>query len=103
VQAEKNTARVIAAKELVFNIGLSPVELLIELILRAARTQRCAGEGELVFGLTEHGGILSISECGVNRPFLPVLSPPGPGTRAGFSGIHALRGGQTRPACIQHL
>jgi hypothetical protein len=38
VQAEKNTARVIAAKEPVFIIGLSPVALLIELILRAART-----------------------------------------------------------------
>jgi hypothetical protein len=58
VQAEKNIARVIAVKERVFIIGLSPIELLIELILRAARTPRCAGEGELVFGLAEHGQIL---------------------------------------------
>jgi hypothetical protein len=28
------------------------------LLLRAARTPGCAGEGELVLGLTEHGGIL---------------------------------------------
>jgi hypothetical protein len=48
-------ARVITAREIVFTIGLSPVELLIELILRAARTQRCSGEEELIFGLTNHG------------------------------------------------
>jgi hypothetical protein len=48
---EVNIAKVITAKEIVFNIGLSPVELLIELILRVTRTQRCAGEGEFIFGL----------------------------------------------------
>jgi hypothetical protein len=53
-----NIAKVITAKEIVFNIGLSPVELLIGLILRAARIQRCAGEGELIFGLTSHGPML---------------------------------------------
>jgi hypothetical protein len=53
-----NIAKVITAKEIVFTIGLSPIELLIELILRAARTQRCAGEGELIFGLTNHGPML---------------------------------------------
>jgi hypothetical protein len=35
---EVNMAKVITAKEMVFNMGLFPVELLIELILRAART-----------------------------------------------------------------
>jgi hypothetical protein len=61
---EVNMAKIITAKEMVFtkemvfNIGLFPVELLIELILRAARTQRCAGEGELMFGFTNHGPML---------------------------------------------
>jgi hypothetical protein len=49
---EVNIAKVITAKEIAFNIGLSPIELLIELILRAARIQRCAGEGELIWGPT---------------------------------------------------
>jgi hypothetical protein len=61
---EVNMAKVITAKEMVFtkdrvfNIGLFPFDLLIELILRAARTQRCAGEGELIFGLTNHDPML---------------------------------------------
>lgn len=55
---EVNTAKIITAKEIVFTIGLSSIELLIGLILRAARTQRCAGEGELIFGLTNHGSML---------------------------------------------
>ena len=81
VPAEKNIARVIAAKELVLVIGLSPVELLLELILRAVRTQRCAGEGELVFDLTKHGENLSTPECGVNRQFSSLLSPLGQAPR----------------------
>jgi hypothetical protein len=32
------------------------------LLLRAARTQRCAGEGELAFGLTKHGGRIAGGE-----------------------------------------
>jgi hypothetical protein len=61
---EVNMAKVITAKEMaftkdrVFIMGLFPVELLIELILLAARTQRCAGEGELMFGFTNHGPML---------------------------------------------
>ena len=55
---EVNMAKVITAKEIVFNIGLSSVGLLIELILRAARTQRCADEGGLIIGLTNHGPML---------------------------------------------
>ncbi len=30
----------------------------VNLLLRAARTQRCAGEGELISELTKHGVIL---------------------------------------------
>jgi hypothetical protein len=32
------------------------------LLLRAAPTQRCAREGELVFGLTKHGGRIAGGE-----------------------------------------
>ena len=45
---EVNIAKVITAKEIVFTIGLSPIELLIGLILRAVRTQHCSSEGELI-------------------------------------------------------
>jgi hypothetical protein len=55
---EVNIAKVITAKEIAFNIDLSPIELLIELILRAARTQRCASEEEFVLGTTNHGPML---------------------------------------------
>ncbi|MGA2852702.1 MAG: hypothetical protein ABSE90_01020 [Verrucomicrobiota bacterium] len=67
---EVNMAKEITAKEMVFTkdmvfiIGLFPVELLIELILRAARTQCRAGEGELIFGLTNHGPMLPESSPG---------------------------------------
>jgi hypothetical protein len=37
------------------------------LLLRAARTQRCAGEGELVFGLTEHDATLPKRGRGCQR------------------------------------
>ena len=42
-----------------------------KLLLRAARTQRCAGEGELVFGLTKHAATLSTGGRGVKRCSLP--------------------------------
>ena len=80
---EVNIAKVIAAKEMVFtkeivfNIGLFPIELLVELILCAARTQPCAGGGELIFGLTNHG---------------PMLPQPSPGCQyAVFGGFGRLR------------
>jgi hypothetical protein len=71
VQAEKNIARVIAAKEPVFIIELSPFELLTELTLRAAHTQRSAGEEELVFILTKHGEILSTLNAASTGSFCP--------------------------------
>ena len=47
---------------------------LIEIAFRApARTERCAGEGELIFGLTKHGATLPTPERGVNRQFLPIF------------------------------
>ena len=46
---EVNIAKVITVKEKVFTIGLSPVELLIEWIVRTARTQRRSSEEELIF------------------------------------------------------
>ena len=55
---EVNIAKAITAKEIVFTIGLSPIELLIGLLLCATRTQRCVDEGELIFGLTNHGRML---------------------------------------------
>ena len=33
-----------------------------KLLLRAPRTQRCAGEGELAFGLSKHGGRIAGGE-----------------------------------------
>jgi hypothetical protein len=41
--------------------------------LRAARAQHCSREGELVFGLTKHGGINIKSLPGGKGNFLPVL------------------------------
>ena len=38
------------------------------LLLRAARTQRCAREGELLLGLTEHEGMLLKRRLGRQRP-----------------------------------
>src|ERR1035438_5352535 len=49
---------IVFTKAMVFNIGLFPVELLIESRLHRARTQRCAGEGKLIFGLTHLGPML---------------------------------------------
>ncbi len=67
------------------------------LLLRAARTQRCAGEGELVFGLTKHVASLARAGCGFNtfcslcsREFSPTLGvwPAGFGGAAcGGAGI----------------
>jgi hypothetical protein len=63
--------------------------------LRAARTQRCAGEGELVFGLTQHAvslsgamagapalvfGPLGKVSAGLQRPVLTCRAPPGSGS-----------------------
>ena len=39
--------------------------------MRTARTGRCAGEGELVLGLTEHGGTLTNASGGVNWQLWP--------------------------------
>ena len=36
-----------------------------------ARTQRCAGEGELVFGLTKHKAMMAGWDTDVNRRFCP--------------------------------
>jgi hypothetical protein len=46
--------------------GAKPIDK--KLLLRAARTQRYAGEGELVFGLTKHGGILREHGLACQRP-----------------------------------
>jgi hypothetical protein len=52
-----------------------PVEKVItdqKLVFRApARTERCAGQGELVFGLTEHGGSVQWGGWDVSRHILP--------------------------------
>jgi len=44
------------------------------LLLRAARTERCAGEGKLVFGLTKLGGYNQNALRGVNGRFLAVFA-----------------------------
>jgi hypothetical protein len=44
------------------------------LLLRAARTQRCAGEGELVFGLTKHVASLSRAGPGINTLFAAIFA-----------------------------
>jgi hypothetical protein len=44
------------------------------LLFRAARTQRCAGEGELFFGLTEHGVILPQGCLACQRAALAVFA-----------------------------
>jgi hypothetical protein len=73
---EVNMAKVITAKEMVFNIGSFPIELLVALILRAARTQRCPVRGiDFRHGpmLPERSpwcqyAVLAVSFHGVNTP-----------------------------------
>ena len=57
---------------------LENVSSLIDknLLLHAARTQRCAGEGELVFGLTEHARSLSGGDAGRQRLVLAAWEGP---------------------------
>jgi len=54
-----------------------------KLLLRAARTQRCAREGKLVLGLTKHVPILARAGCGINTfcSLFPAVWPQA--TRAG--------------------
>src|SRR5262245_15967883 len=49
-----------------------------DLLLRAARTRRCAGEGELVFGFTKHVVSLSGGMAGGQRVILPCRRPQFP-------------------------
>jgi hypothetical protein len=45
-----------------------------DLLLGAGRTQRCAGEGELVFGLTKHVVSLSGAMAGGKGLFCPYFA-----------------------------
>jgi hypothetical protein len=63
---------------------------VIEFAFRApAGTEPCAGEGELVFGLTKHGATLANASGGVNRQ---VLSASGAGLAADTGVYSSSRG-----------
>jgi hypothetical protein len=67
----------------------APVQLLEIAFRTPARKERCAGEGELVFGLAKRGETLSTGGRSVNGCFLPMKGPGGdhlePAGRVQFS------------------
>lgn len=63
--------RIVFAPHAPFNVGKTDKNLL----LRGARTQRCAVEGELLFGLTKHVAILVKREGNIKRAVLRVFWP----------------------------
>ena len=75
VREAKETTATINRASLARGMGL--IIFIAEYAFSAlASTGRCAGEGELVFGLTKHCAILTERRRGVNRQFLRVFGRP---------------------------